>query len=129
MEIFSQLPKKVRIILIVVVLVALGALVSTFFLWSELRGAHSAQQGGEEELSALIEEIGKTIVLPDETPTLATVSDPEKLRDQAFFARSQEGDKVLIYTQSRKAILWRPSIKKIIEISPLSVDPEVPAEN
>ncbi len=71
-----------------------------------------------EELTAAV---GKLIVLPeDEQPTIATVNDLKKLQDQPFFANAQLGDKVLIYTKARKAILYRPFENKIIELAPLS---------
>lgn len=59
------------------------------------------------------------IVLPDETPTIATVTDKEKLSSQPFFLQAENEDKLLIYTQAKKAILYRPSTDKIIDVAPL----------
>jgi hypothetical protein len=74
-----------------------------------------------EELDRTIAIIGRLVVLPvDERPTLATVSDPEKLRSQPFFANAQKGDKVLIYANARKAILYNPASNKIVEIAPIN---------
>jgi hypothetical protein len=73
-----------------------------------------------EELNALIEEIGHVYELPTgETPALATVTDAETVKSQPFFGNAQNGDKVLIYTQAQKAILYRPSTKKIINVAPI----------
>lgn len=70
----------------------------------------------------LIEAMGQLMVLPtDETPTIATVTDLEKLKDQPFFTNAQVGDKVLIYTNAKKAILYRPSENKVIELAPLNI--------
>jgi hypothetical protein len=70
---------------------------------------------------SLIESVGKLIILPiDEQPTVATVADLDKLKDQPFFAQAQLGDKVLIYQNAKKAILYRPSENKIIELAPLN---------
>jgi hypothetical protein len=52
---------------------------------------------------------------------MATVLEQDKLKDQPFFARAQNGDKVIIYTQNKKAILYRPSENRIIEVAPLVV--------
>lgn len=73
---------------------------------------------GNDELDNILLEVGKLMVLPnDEIPTLATVSNPEKLRDQEFFNSANLGDKVIIYTKNEKIILYRPSEKRIIEVS------------
>jgi len=59
----------------------------------------------------------------DEEPTIATVLDKEKLKDQLFFAKAENGDKVIIYSKNQKAILYRPSINKIIDVAPISIAP------
>lgn len=67
--------------------------------------------------------VGKLMVLPsDETPTLATVLDKEQLKDQPFFADSQNGDKILIYTKAKKAIIYRLDGNKLINVGPIILD-------
>ena len=64
--------------------------------------------------AALIGEVGKLIVLPtSEQPTIATVSDVNRLKGQSFFAHARNGDKVLIYTKAQEAILYDPQANKI----------------
>jgi hypothetical protein len=75
-----------------------------------------------QEKAALIEEVGKLIVLPDEEPTIATVTDLASLKGQPFFASAAVGDKVLIYTNAKKAVLYRPSEKKVLEVAPVNFD-------
>lgn len=75
-----------------------------------------------EKTDDLLAEVSELIVLPeDETPTIATVSDLEKLRGQEFFLNAEIGDKVLIYTKHKKAILYSTKQKKIIEVAPLNL--------
>lgn len=82
-----------------------------------------------EEITTLTREIGALMELPgDEVPTLATVTDREKLADQPFFQKAQNGDKVLIYTKSGRAILYRPSIGKIVDVTSVNVANNQPAE-
>jgi hypothetical protein len=77
----------------------------------------------QQEMQKIVDEIGKIMVLPaDETPTLATVTDPEVLRNQPFFDKALVGDKVLIYTKAKRAMLWRPDSHKIIEVSELATN-------
>lgn len=72
------------------------------------------------DYTELIKEVSEIFELPDEEPTVATVTDPAMLADQEFFAKSQTGDVALIYNNARKAILYRPSLKKVIEVGVLS---------
>jgi len=82
---------------------------------------------GTGELDALVAKIGQFIELPPgERPTLATVSDVEKLRDQAFFAHAHDGDKVLIYATAGKAILFNPTTNKVVEVAPLGTPTPTP---
>jgi hypothetical protein len=81
--------------------------------------------GGEDqtakELQSIKEAIGRFMELPgNEEPVLATVTDIEKIKTQPFFANAQNGDKVLIYADNKKAILYRPLTGKIVEVSTIS---------
>lgn len=77
--------------------------------------------GAESEVLNLHATVGKLIELPNETPTVATVSDKSKLVDQPFFAKAENGDKVLIFTQAKKAIIYRPTTGKIIEVATVNL--------
>ncbi len=82
-----------------------------------------AQTQTEDEAKSLKNEVGKFLELPaDELPTVATVSDASKVKNQAFFANSQNGDKVLLFSKAGKAVLYRPSTKKIIEVAPINLN-------
>ncbi len=86
------------------------------------RFENSSTSSSKLEAEDIINRVGKLLILPEnETPTLATVNDPSKLRDQAFFANAKAGDIVLIYTKAEKAILYRPSENKIVEIAPFNI--------
>jgi hypothetical protein len=77
----------------------------------------------KDEISSLVKKVGEHMFLPEgENPTLATVSDPEALQGQEFFLNAKKGDKVLIYTNARKAILYDPVADKIVTIAPVSTD-------
>lgn len=79
------------------------------------------QQAAQQEANRLKSDVSKLIELPNETPTIATVVDVEKLKSQAFFANAQNGDRVLLFPQAKTAILYRPTIKKIIEKAPINI--------
>lgn len=88
----------------------------------EVKRLSNPQEAAKAQISSVVAQVGRLVELPPgETPTLATVTDPSKLKDQAFFANSKVGDQVLIYTQAKKAVLYRPSTNKIIEIAPVNI--------
>ena len=112
--------KLVKIILIVAFVITAGA--ATFFYTELARLRKNPQEIAQAETRALVEKVSKLIILPeDETPTVATITDPEKLKDQKFFAGSRKGDKVLIYTNARKAILYSPEENKLVDVAPLNI--------
>jgi hypothetical protein len=79
----------------------------------------------KEEVAALTSKISLVMELPKkEEPVLVTVLDTTKLKGQQFFANAKNGDKVLIYSKSNKAILYRPSTNKIIEVAPVQMGQE-----
>lgn len=107
-----------------VLLVAIG--VSGFFVYryNSLRNNLTfGQQATDEEIRELVETVGKIYELPKgEIPTVATVSDPSQLKSQPFFLNARIGDKVLVYINARKGILYRPSNNRIINVSPININ-------
>lgn len=79
------------------------------------------KQEEASDVKKIIAEVSKFIDLPqDEQPIIATITNVEKLRDQDLFKKAKNGDKVLIYTKAKKAIIYDPQRGKIVEVS--SVD-------
>lgn len=75
----------------------------------------------KNEMKKLVDEIGKIAKLPQrEEPSIATVTDINKLRDQPVFADSKNGDRVLLYTNAQKVVIYDPISRKIINIAPLT---------
>lgn len=86
------------------------------------------QAAAAKEVKTLVGSIAKLYELPsDETPTVATVSDVNQLKGQDFFSRALNGDKVLIFTKAKKAVLYRPSTRKIVEIGPVNNTHQTPS--
>ncbi len=81
------------------------------------------QSEASEEIADTILRVSELIVLPEgEEPTIATVTDPEKLKDQAFFANAKPGHRVLLYTKARKAFLYDPVAHRLIEVAPITTE-------
>ncbi len=108
---------------IILCLLVLGFGSTTIYFYRQFYNLkNNPQRIAEQEANAVVAEVAKLLVLPEgEIPTVATVADPEKLSGQVFFAKAKKGDKVLIYANARKAILYDPVAKKIVEVSPLNI--------
>jgi hypothetical protein len=112
--------KNVIGVLVIVALASAGSGYYFYHRYQELQ--QNPQAVAEKDNAALVAELSKLIVLPtDEQPTIATVADPSKLKDQLFFANAKTGDRVIIYTNARKAILYDPVAKQIIEVAPINI--------
>lgn len=119
-----RLPKIKKMWLIGLILLILALLPGYYFYNQYQKAQEQLGQNADAETASLVKKVGKLIELPiSETPTIATVSDKTKLTGQQFFANAQNGDKVLIYSQAKKAILYRPSTNKIIEVAPINLAP------
>lgn len=113
-----------KLALVVLGVLVIGLASTSFIFYKKSKElVANPQKVTQEENQKIIDAVGKLVLLPTgETPTIATVTDPNKLKaEQAFFAKAAVGDKVLIYTQALKAIMYRPSENKIVEIAPLVI--------
>lgn len=82
----------------------------------------NARQPDLNDVAVIKTKIGKIYLLPtNEQPALATVTNSKKL-SSSFAGKVEDGDKVLIYQNNAKAIVWRPSINKIVDVEPVSID-------
>lgn len=126
----SHIPlKKEWLMVLGVAVIVVGAVGTAGYFYyqnemaqQELRNNPKSPQAVAQEVNSVVAKVNKIMLLPEnEQPTLATVSDITKLINQPFFARAKNGDKVLIYQKSKKAVLYRPSENKIIEVSSVSI--------
>ena len=104
-------------------LVFVLSLVGNAYLFVQYRSLSAdPQKQAQQETRDLVRAVSQLMILPEgEDPTIATVADTEKLKDQPFFSRAEIGDKVLLFTTAKKAILYRPTANKIIEVAPINL--------
>lgn len=117
---------KIKIIFItLVVLLFAGSIGGGYYYYDKYQKTKTLLNNPEEvtklETKSVVEKVGKLMELPSGEPQVATVLDKEKLKDQPFFAKAENGDKVVIYTESQIAILYRPSTNKIIGFAPVNL--------
>jgi hypothetical protein len=124
MKIYKGIPIRWRMPITIIIGAALVFFIATIFLAIKIFAMKAPALSAEQKVNSVILEVGNHLILPmNEAPTVATVADPQKLRDQPFFQNAEVGDQILIYSVAKKAILWRPSVKKVVEVSSLSVAP------
>jgi len=108
--------KKIFIFIFLLVIVASGI----FFARNKINFSNLFSPSSNTPTET-VGEVGKLISLPqNEEPTIMTVTDLTPLAGQAFFAEAKVGDKVLLYSVSKRAILYRPSEKRIITTATLN---------
>lgn len=126
-----NLPKiPFKIILIAVIgLLVLGGIGGTFFFYNRYQKIKILMADPEAvskaETDAVVAKLKKLMVLPEgERPSVATILDMGKLKDQPFFARAENGDKALIYNSAKIAILYSPKKNLVLNVSPIAAAPE-----
>ena len=106
-------------VLILVVVVVLGVI---FFAGGG--GGSDDGQLSEAELATLLSQVGSHMILPEgEEPAVATIVDAAALiAEQPFYNGAQDGDRVIIYTQAQRAIIYSPERDIIVNVGPIVVD-------
>ena len=90
---------------------------------AEIERLSDPEASAKEAEDKLIEEVKKVAAVPDdERPTIANVTDASQLQDQPLFALIENGDKVLLYVNARRQIIYRPSTKQVITAVTLPED-------
>jgi hypothetical protein len=121
--------KNLKIVLLALAILIVGGLVVwggySYFEIQRLRDPAELQRQtelqAEAETQALAEKISKLMQLPEGDPVVATVTDKDKLADQPFFVSAENGDKVLIFSESSVAVIYRESDNKIINYGPIAI--------
>jgi len=117
---FSARSLIVLVTFSIVLIAAVGIAIYFYFQYQQSKMQLERASAANEQ-SALIEDVGKLIVLPtDEQPQIATVSDISKLKGQSFFNDAKNGDKVLIYSKAQEAIVYDPVANKIVSVGPVN---------
>ncbi|MFS8130571.1 MAG: hypothetical protein ACMG57_01190 [Candidatus Dojkabacteria bacterium] len=80
----------------------------------------STQAADTAKYNALVDKVKKVILVPDENPTIATIANLDEVKKQnaAFYSDAKEGDTVIIF--STKALIYRESEGKIINVAPVT---------
>lgn len=115
--------KKILVPLLIVLLIALSG--TAFYLYKKAN-AMNTTSGASNDSDKILASVRSLILLPEgEVPTIATVTDLEKLKDQPFFKKAKVGDKVIMYPKAKKAYLYDSENNKILEVAPIALDTQI----
>lgn len=129
---------SMRSILVVVIIVALGVLAFMNYkqrvaLEEQLSKTtlQDNQVGNEQNVEAakrIVERVKRHITIPgDVDPTVATIVDVETLKSRNEFYKNAKNGDHLIITPTR-AILYDPDKDRIIDVVPVQLTPQQPAQ-
>ncbi len=112
----------------ILLILALGAFMWSFLNYTQtkkqlaiLTDPKLASELSQRETEVLLEKIAKHAVLPKEkNPVVAVINDVEQLAaTQDFYSMAHNGDKVVIYSNARKAIIYDEKADRIVNIGPV----------
>jgi hypothetical protein len=115
----------------IVFLIAAGGFVWSYVNYSKIKKEFKtltdpkAQEDiAKQEVQDVVEQVKKLAVLPEnETPTVATITDADSLsKEQPFYKGAHNGDKLIVYMQAKKAIIYDSVRNIIVNIGPIFVD-------
>jgi hypothetical protein len=105
-------PNRIRRRLVLPIAVLFALALAGFAAWR--------QHHQPESVATLVSQVSRVTVLPaNETPVVSTIVDKQRVT-QSFLASAENGDKVLLYYQAKKAIVYRPSTRQVITIGPIA---------
>lgn len=108
-----------RILFIAVIGIALFFASTTVYFYNKSQTKKAVLSvEAQKDPPSVIEAVGRLIDPPAEEPAVATVSDKSQLPYDDFFKKAENGDKVIVYPNAGKALIYRPGTNKIIEFGP-----------
>lgn len=109
-----------------VIIVLVGGVAYLTWQNQDLRKPEAQNKIAEKANEQLLRDVRNIILLPDpadEEPVIASVINADSLRKENadFYKDAQDGDTLLIY--SSKALIYRQSENKIINVAPVALTP------
>lgn len=112
-----KLRRRTYIIGTILVLVVIGAAAGVL----HMRG-HFQKSTAEADAAKVMQQVRQHYLLPsDEEPAVATVTNKSKI-STPFLKSAENGDRVLIYQKNSLAIIYRPSIDRIVAVGNVQID-------
>lgn len=83
----------------------------------------SAEEKAAKANADIISDVRSMMRLPEGEPAIFEVKDPAEVqKQQPFFEGVVEGDKLLVFPEQAKAVIYSPSRKIIVNSGPINFD-------
>lgn len=113
--------RRLRIIFIVLIALLVSSLAFGGYFFYKYKFNAISESASKKEAEKLFSKISDIYYFPEgEKPAIATVSDPSIFSGQGYFESAQIGDAIFIFAGTKRAVLYRPSIDKIIDVAPMT---------
>jgi hypothetical protein len=118
---FKKKSKSKKVIIAAILVIIIGLIA---YMMMNSKSPEAIQKKQEKEVKMLMEDVSEHMVLPsDDVPAVFDITDPAALiAQQPFFSGAVQGDKLLVFPQNSKAIIYSPSREKIINVGPVTFD-------
>lgn len=82
------------------------------------------QERIQRDILKLVERVERHAIVPQEIPVVYTITDVQELqKQQEFFMDATDGDKLLIFPQTAKAVIYSPDRDIVVTMGPVSIAP------
>lgn len=105
---------KRTLVRLVLTLVLLGAIAASVILFLKYREA--VDKNPENIERRTVEQVTKIVEVPTEKPSVLTVLSANKLTNKELAARAADGDRLLVYAENKRIVIFRPSTGKIVDM-------------
>lgn len=105
---------KRTVMRLVVGVVLLGTIAASVVLFIKYREAVDTNPKNIEQRT--IEQVTKIVEVPGEKPSVLTVLSADKLTNKELAARAADGDRLLVYAENKRIVIFRPSSGKIVDM-------------
>src|SRR5262245_20260942 len=112
-----------RIIWVLSVLMVIAVIGGLFVYWQYRK---TLDKNPEAEQQRWTSELGSVMIMPTEKPMITTVLDKTKLNNKTLSEQAQNGDRLYIFSRAKRVVLYRPTLKKVVNILIIQTNPKTP---
>lgn len=117
----SKLINKKTVIIFLLIICILLILLTVYKYYEYSNLIKNSNNLLKIESEKIVKSIDAFYNLPkNETPTVATITNYKELDKTLFYKDAKNGDKIVIYTKNQLAIIYRPSINKIVSVASIN---------